>query len=233
MLSTRKLQSWSGSLLRARSGSLLLIAFYTLGGALVARDLWVDHNPYDPTSRIVEGTVLKLSVDEAMLVDYEFLGNNNEEAKVKLTPDKSITDFLPPANVDRNISGRQESRARGRNKVTFRMGVTVSRVDGDTIEFSGSRLIAPDDGKSRAQFQVSGQVHRQDINGSRTIKSTDVAGLQILMRGGPIPQNKNLPMKNQADPNGAAQPSAAPTPAEKEQMLLQYLNRILGESRDF
>jgi len=169
-----------------------------------------------------------------MLVDYEFTGSNSEEAKVKLTPDKGLTDFLPPANVDRTISGKQDSRARGRSKFLFKLGVTVSRVKGETIEFTGTRIIAPEDGRTRAQIQVSGQIHRQDIGGNRTIKSSDVSNLQVLMRGGPVAQNKNLPMKQlPGDATQGPRASATPTPEEKEKLLLDYLNRILGESRDF
>lgn len=211
-----------------------LLSFYVIGGALIARDLWVDHNPYSPSGRIVVGSILKLSIDEPMTVEYEFQGANSEEAKVKMTPDKSLTEFLPPANVDKNTQNKQDSRARSRARVKFRMGVQVTRVTETGIEFTGNKMVAPEEGRTRFQVQVQGQVNREDIQTDRTIKSEDVSELQVLMRGGPVPQNKNLPMKQ--TPGTTTQGpglSAQPTAEEKEQMLLDYLNRIFGESRDF
>ncbi len=230
MLSTKPQRSWSPRFSGALAGVLLGLAFL---GTAVARDLWVDHNPYSPSGRIAQGSVLKLAVDEPMTVEYEFQGANSEEAKIKLAPDKTLTEYLPPANVDKNFQSKQDSRARSRARVKFRMGVTVTRVTDAGIEFTGNKTVAPEDGRTRVQVQVSGIIHREDIQPDRTIRSEDVSDLQVLMRGGPVPQNKNLPMK-QLPANGTTGPqtSAQPTAEEKEQMLLEYLNRIFGESRD-
>lgn len=199
-----------------------------LAGRAFARDLWVDHNPYNPAGKIQAGTVLRLAVDEPMVIEYEFNAGQTDEARVKAVPDKSLTEFLPPANADRTISGRQESRSRSRSRMNFRMGVTVSRVTGDTIEFNGARIIAPEDGRTRFEIQAAGIIHRQDIGSDRTIRSQDVSQLQLVMKGGPVPGNQGLQLK----PNPDGSTSAAPSQAEKEQMLLEYLNRVLGEMKD-
>lgn len=199
-----------------------------MAGQVFARDLWVDHNPYNPAGKIAAGSILRLAVDEPMVLEYEYGSNQSDEARVKATPDKSLTEFLPPANADRTITGKQESRTRSRGRMTFRMGVTVSKVTEDRIEFTGLRVISPEDGRVRFEVQARGTVHRQDIGSDRTIRSQDVSQFQLLMKGGPIAQSQGLPMKQ--NPDGTT--SAAPSQQEKEQMLLNYLNRVLGEMKD-
>lgn len=205
------------------AAGLLLLASQT-----AARDLWVDHNPYNPAGKIAVGSVLRLAVDEPMVLEYEYSSNQSDEARVKATPDKSLTEFLPPASADRSITGKRESRFRTRGRMTFRMGITVSRITDDTIQFTGLKVISPEDGRTRFEVQASGVVHRSDIGSDRTIRSQDASQFQLLMRGGPIAQSQGLPMKQ--NPDGTT--SAAPTQQEKEQMLLNYLNRILGEMKD-
>jgi len=206
----------------------VFVLLAVMGGQVFARDLWVDHNPYNPAGKLVPGSILRLAVDEPMVLEYEHSANQSDEARVKATPDKSLTEFLPPANADRTISSKQESRSRSRGRMTFRMGVTVSRVTEDAIEFSGAKIVAPEDGRTRFEVQAAGIVHRQDIGSDRTIKSGDVSQFQLIMKGGPIAQNQGLQLK----PNADGSTSAAPSADEKEQMLLDYLNRVLGEMKD-
>jgi hypothetical protein len=219
------------SFAESRLPLLVAAAFVLLAGMagqVLARDLWVDHNPYNPAGKIAAGSILRLLVDEPMVLEYEYSSNQSDEARVKATPDKSLTEFLPPANADRTITGKQESRSRSRGRMTFRMGITVSRVTEDTIQFSGVKIISPEDGRTRFEVQATGIVHRQDIGSDRTIRSQDVSQFQLIMKGGPIAQSQGLPMKQ--NPDGTT--SAAPSQQEKEQMLLNYLNRVLGEMKE-
>lgn len=211
--------------------ALLFIPIAAL--SLQADDLWIDHNPYSSVSSMQAGTVLKLSVDEPVLVEYEYEGNGQETATIKLTPDKNITEFLPAASEDRSIAINNRLRIRSHGRVKFNMAVSIQTVEGETLVIRGARQISYENGRARQDFQITGRVSRRDVSTDRTIRSNDVAELQIVMRGSPIPQNRNLPMKQIPGENGQpARPSATLTDQEKQQILLEYLNRILGETRD-
>lgn len=204
--------------------------------ALSAQSLWEDHNPYNPASILRDGTILKLIVDEPVSVEYEYENNKDESITVKLVPDQTITDFLPPADVNRSITNKTTDKVKATGRVQFRMAVSVNgNPENNTVTFSGSKLLAVEAGRSRQQIQVTGRIHVEDIQAGRMIQSEDIADLQIQIQGTPVPQDFNLPMKQEpgANPGDPAQPSANLTDAEKQQILLDYLNRILGESSDF
>ena len=77
-------------------------------------------------------------------------------------------------------------------------------------------------------------MHVGDIKSGRRVHSNDVPDFQVLVNGSPIPQNKDLPLKQVPgeEPGDPPQPSAELSDREREQLLLEYLNRILGESGD-
>lgn len=202
---------------------------------LVAEDLWEDHNPFSSTGALQSGQILKLIVDEPMAIDQEYDRNSDSKIVIKMAPDKKITEFLPPANVDKSLTGSSKGRLKSRGRIRFKMAVTVEDVDeGETVHFRGNRLIAYESGKNRQEIVISGKVSKSDVSVKREIKSSSVADLRIEIQGGPVPASKNIQMKTAPDgePGEPPVPSANLSDGEKQQILLEYLNRILGESAD-
>lgn len=208
--------------------------FFLLPSAPGSQSLWQDHNPYSAGGgRIVPGVILKLSVDEPVRVVYEYENATDENIEVTLLPDSAITSFLSPAESSRSIVKRYSNRLDSRNRVSFSIAVRIEALlEGETVAFSGRKVLVQESGISRQQIEVAGQIHAEDIGSGRTIRSSDVADLQIVFVGAPIPRSRNLPLKEEAgeDPDSPPRPSAQPTEEEKQQILLEYLNRLLGET---
>ncbi|MBI3395295.1 MAG: hypothetical protein HY042_05635, partial [Spirochaetia bacterium] len=64
---------------------------------LFGEDLWKDHDPYSSRASVKAGSIIKLSVDEPVQVEYEYDKNSEENGSIKMAPDKGLTDFLPGA----------------------------------------------------------------------------------------------------------------------------------------
>ena len=215
--------------MRKEVGITVIFTLLLVGGLVRGEDLWEDHNPFSP-HRLAIGAVIKLNVDEPVIVEYSYDAKTDSNAVIKMKPDKKISEFLPPANVDKSIQGLKKIKIKAKGRVKFRMAVSVSKIiDNKTVEFSGTRVIAYEAGKARQEIQITGRVNTDDITKKRTVNSSMVAGLQILLRGKPIPQSKNIPMKRIGTPPKSA---AELSDEEKQTLLLEYLNRILGESSD-
>lgn len=205
-----------------------------LTAAAGAQTLWQDHNPYRPNPNVRNGTILRLAVDEPVIIEYEYENLSDDTVTIKMNPDQKLTDFLQPADINKAVTEKDDNRVRVRSRVTFRMAVRVDRDPrDDSVSFSGVKLIAAEAGRSRQQIQISGSVHIDDIKPGRLVNSSDVADLQIVVQGAPIRQSLELPLKQvEGEVPGTTEPSAELSAEERARILLEYLNRVLGASRD-
>lgn len=223
----------SGLFLHVRAGLHLVPLFVVvLAGVLYAEDLWVPHDPYSSRSSLKVGSVLKLVVDEPLVIEYEYDKNSDENATVKMAPDKGISDFLPAANANKNVTGTEKIRVRAKSRMQFRMAVTAAAADNDgLIPIQGTRVIAHESGQARTEIQITGKLHPEDVSAGRMIRSRDIADLQIIVKGSPVLKSANIQMKQvpTGEPNRTKN-SAELSDEEKQRILLEYLNRVLGET---
>ncbi len=216
---------------RPRAAKAILLVALLAPVTIVAQSLWRDHNPYNPRQDIRAGVVLRLVVDEPIVLDYEYENSSDQNVVIKLNPDQKLFEFLPPADSNQSVTNKRTNRVRGRSRLSFRMAVQAQAdPDNGVVVFTGRKLLAYESGRSRQEIQISGRVHLNDIRNGRVVHSNDVADLQIVMAGAAIPQNQELPMKQGQGEDGAPAPSAELSEAERARLLLDYLNRVLGES---
>ena len=202
--------------------------------SISAADLWEDHNPYSEFGPLENGTVLKLTVDEPFDILYEYEQDRDDRLTIKMKPDGKITPFLPPADTDKSSTGKARVRVRARSRLKFRVAVAVTGISpAKTVTFAGRRVLAFEAGKAVQQLEVRGSVHLGDISARRMMRSNDAANLEIVISGAPVRGNRELPMKQKAgEAGGPPVPTAEISEPEKQRLLLEYLNRILGESDD-
>ncbi len=219
---------------RFRGRALIALGLALASATVGAQTLWQDHNPYRPNPNVRNGTILRLVVDEPVIIEYEYENLSDDTVTIKMNPDQKLTDFLQPADINKAVTDKDDNRVRVRSRVTFRMAVRVDRDPrDDSVSFSGVKLIAAEAGRSRQQIQISGSVHIDDIQPGRMVNSSDVADLQIVVQGAPIRQSLELPLKQaEGEVPGTTEPSAELSAEERARILLEYLNRILGASRD-
>lgn len=192
--------------------------------------LWTDHNPYAPLFPVKNGDILKLTVDEPVVVDLEYENKGDEDVVLKMAPDKKHAEFLEGTDWEKSITRNQKKKIRWKNRLRFVMAVEAVSMNGDVVTFNGSRIIATEQGDTELNFRVSGRIQKGDIDRNRTIHSNNVADLQLAMRAKPIPGKTAYDVKTTTNPDGTTQEEAKLSDTEKARIAMEYLNRILGET---
>jgi len=208
-----------------------IIAFFFISYAF-AEDLWTDHNPYSAQRGIVVGSILKLIVDEPMNIEYDFDEKHDSLTVIKLNPDKTVLPVLPPVTDDRSSQKKTGVKLKSKDKLSFRMAVRVTAIDNENIVFQGQRRIASEEGVAVREYSVSGIVSLEDVKKNKVIRSRDVSDLNLTLRGGPTISSAGITMKEKpsADPAKPAIPAAELSEEEKAKLLLDYLNKYIGET---
>ncbi len=217
-----------------RSFFITILSIIYANNFLNAQSLWVDKNPYSGSAGIEEGSVVKVIVDEPVQLDFEYENGGDEKTTVNMKPDRNITDNLPPVDLDRSIISSTKKKIRNRNSLKFQMAVQVVELEPSGIaRLQGRKVIGVESGDSSVEITLQGVVNLKDIRRSGIIKSGDIANLNMQIVGLPVKKSLNLPMKQiPGETAGETLPSAKLSDEEKEEILLDYLNRILGETRD-
>lgn len=205
--------------MKAQAFLLLVVPVF-----LLAEDLWKDHNPYAGQTGLFPGAVLRLVVHEPVLVEYDYEDTSDTKATIKIVPDKKAADFLSDASSDQSQVGARKAKVRAKTALRLELAVLVQSVDGELATIRGQKNLIFENGRARQLFSVSGKVHRRDVAADRRIRSAQVADLELLVSGAPLPFQAGLTMKQGED----GQPSAELSKEEKERILLEHLNRILG-----
>lgn len=203
-----------------------------LSGSVMAEDLYNGANPYVQVEEIRVGDVIKLVIDEPVVVEYDYEADRDDHRVVKLAPDRQVLPFLPGADDDRSYVDNNRSKIRSRVRLRMKMGVRVAAVENGVVQFQGIRRLAYEQGRLEQQMQATGFVALRDIGRDHTVQSASVADLQILVVGRPVEQRENLPLKQEpgAEPGDPPVIKADMSDEEKQRLLLNYLNRLLGET---
>ncbi|HBS03612.1 MAG TPA: hypothetical protein DEA96_01510, partial [Leptospiraceae bacterium] len=166
--------------------AVLLFPFLLKSGLLSAEDLWQDKNPYGISIELREGEILKLQIREPMVVDYLLEGDLTDEVQIKMVPDSKLFEFLPPADDTRTITEKKDARIRSRGRLVMDLAVTIQSIDQNTgtVTFSGTKLLAYQQGTARQAVQVTGRINAGDIMPGKTVHSSRVADLQVVIQGG-------------------------------------------------
>lgn len=200
--------------------------------SLCSEDLFNGSNPYVQKEEIRVGDVIKLVVDEPVIVEYDYEGDRDDHRTIKLAPDRQTLSFLPPVDDDRSYVDKNRSKIRSRVRLRMHFGVRVAAIENGIIRFQGTRRLGYEQGRLEQQMQSSGFVSLRDIGRDRSVLSRNVADLQIVIIGRPQEQRENLQLKQEPPANPADPPviRADMTDSEKQRLLLDYLNRLLGET---
>lgn len=204
---------------------------FVIDRVLNAEDLWDGRNPYVPSVEVRTGEILRLMIDEPVTIDYDHEDRSDEQITVKLVPEKELMEYLPAVEDDRSFNRKGDVRLRSRARLRMRIAVEVTEIDPQTstIQFTGSRVVGYEQDTAIQRITVSGKTSVRDIR-NRAVDSGAVANLRIIIDGGKVQKNARVPMKQTTGENGEVLPSASLSPAERERVLLEYLNRVLGET---
>ncbi len=197
--------------------------------------LWKDTNPYSASQSIQIGDILTIHFREGLKVEYEAEYKADSDHKIMANPDKKMIPEMKGYESDQSIARRSNAKSKTNGKISGTMAVRVVGFDtvSDVVEIEGRREIRFDN--DRQSLSIRGVVSRKDIDSSRSIAYNKIANLEIQYIGHPIPriiQNPEIGLKTIRNPDGSTSVSSELSDTEKQEILLRYIKRLLGESGD-
>ncbi|HOM89031.1 MAG TPA: flagellar basal body L-ring protein FlgH [Spirochaetota bacterium] len=193
-----------------------------IASSVYADTIWKDKNLYTAQDAIKVGDIFTIIVTDISQMRFTLTLANNDAFTVTSAPDGTITPFLPQINASRHATKNNTTNLQHRGNIAISIAATVQerlangnfRVNGTkTFSFSGVTTI----------FNVSGIVNPASIKGG-TINSSDIANLVLQIQG--VKESVRITRAPLKEGESA---SYTLTEQEKQQIIIQYLQRILGE----
>ena len=150
--------------------------------------------------------------------------NNDNSFSIISNPDTNITGFLPKVSSNKKIQNSDKTEFSGKGNLKISIASSVSTISADgKLNINGIREYSINGKINR--FIISGIVDPELIKG-RTVMSRDIANFRLEIRGlqeaGPV--NIQRPELEEEETS-----STELTEAEKQQIIIDYINRMLRE----
>ena len=191
------------------------------GLALNAKTIWQDKNPYASAGNIRVGTVIVVTVNDITDMRFNLTLGSRVNSTVSSNPDVTITGFLPKVSANRKFSDDDTTQFTGRGKFSFSIATRVLNRVGAMLNVAGSRTYTFN-GVTNI-VTVTGLVDPALLKG-KSIDSSNVVDFTLELRG--VRQGINIarpPLKQ------GETASSSLTEQEKQQIITDYLRKMLGE----
>lgn len=201
---------------------LLLLVFLMVGISLESATIWVDRDIYIADRNLKIGDIIVVNVKDFSKLKFDIALINNSSSNVESNPDVTITGFLPKVSANRNIKNNESTNFTGNSKIDLSIASRVVELqnNGNSV-ISGSRTYTFN-GVTNT-FSIAGVVDPKHVSGG-LIDSEYVADFRIQITG----RKEGLTIrKNQIAQDQTA--SSALTETEKQQIIIDYLEKIIRE----
>lgn len=199
-----------------------LVMILLVTTSLYADTIWIDKNIYTVKDAIRVGDIFTVVVNDISQMRFTLTLSNNDSFTVTSNPDGNITPFLPQANANKKATKNNNTNLQHRGNITVHIAATVQqRLDNGNLRIAGTKTFSFSG--VTTVFNITGIVNPASIKGG-TINSVDMANLVLQIQG--IKEGVKIvrePLKE------GETSSSALTEQEKQQIIIDYLQRILGE----
>ena len=188
---------------------------------IFAATIWQDKNNYTSSEKFAVGDIIVINVRDISAIQFELTSQNVDNVSVESNPDITITGFLPKASGSRKIKGDESGKFTSKSKIGFFIAAQVQDIQNGKLTVSGNRIYVLNGVLN--SITVSGIVDQALLVG-RDVDSSDVANFQMQVSG------KRQLMNLQFQPLAAdSQASAELTEQQKQQLIIEYLQKIISE----
>ncbi|MCG6193808.1 flagellar basal body L-ring protein FlgH [Leptospira sp. FAT2] len=214
---------------------LILLIFTGSGSGLKAQDvsLWTDKNPYSVRQNIKVGSPLYVRITNGLQAEFELESNADETITLKSMPDKKIIPDMPSYNNDRTITRKNKGKIKSLGKVKGNLTALVTAIDPNTglLTIQGQKVNVINGEEN--SLALSGTVSPEFVEKDSSINADKIANLQVNFNGRINRQQVNPPiaLKSVTNPDGSVTVKAELSEEEKQRLILNQLNRLLGESQ--
>lgn len=193
-----------------------------IGTTVYGDSIWKDKNIYTAQDTIKVGDIFTVAITDISQMRFTLTLANNDAFTVASTPDGNITAFLPPVNANKKATKNNTTNLQHRGNITLHIAATIQqKLENGNFRISGSKTFSFSG--VTTVFNVTGIINPASIKGG-TINSSDIANLVLQIQG----VKEGVTITRQPLKEGE---TASPTltEQEKQQIIIQYLERILGE----
>ncbi|MBM9577897.1 flagellar basal body L-ring protein FlgH [Leptospira sp. 201903070] len=214
---------------------LILFLFIEDGSKLRAQDssLWTDKNPYSVRQNIKVGAPIYIRITNGLQAEFELESNADETLTLKAMPDKKIIPDMPSYNNDRTITRKNKGKIKSLGKIKGNLTALVTSVDPNTglLTIQGQKASVIN-GEENSLI-LGGTVAPEFVEKDSSLNSDKIANLQITYSGRINPKQVIPPiaLKTVSNPDGSVTIKAELSEEEKQRLILNQLNRLLGESQ--
>lgn len=201
----------------------LLLLFFIPLSYLPAASLWQEGSLYTPPSALTPGKTLTVIIDDVSRLRYTLDVKSDSADSVVSTPDSSITAYLPAVSSNKDISHSDGMNVESRGNLELKVAVTINQAQADgTYAITGNKSYIFNGVASR--IAVSGRINPADLEGN-TVRAEKINNFQMSIST--TTQGLNMNLARQLGEDESA--STDLTEAEKQQIITDYLEKIISE----
>ncbi len=190
-------------------------------GFLSAATVWVEKNLYSSGSSLNPGDIIRISIDDISSIQFSMDIKGGESLSVDSSPDVTISGFLPKVISTKNIKNENNLRYNSKNRMSAVIAARVTgRDQAGKLAVAGTRTYSFD-GKTNT-VNVRGTVDPSLVVGD-LISSASVSDFRMEIRS----TVEGVGIRRQA-PGPDEQAAVTLTEAEKRELIVQYLEKMLS-----
>lgn len=197
-----------------------LLMLLVAAGSASSKTLWRDRNLY-ATAGLAAGDVVVIEIRDISSMRFTLDLSNKSYSTVSSNPDMVITGFLPKVSEDKTIKSGDVTDIKEAGKLNLSVAGTVTGVQNGRYILAGTRTYSFNG--MTTTIRVNGSVDPAILQG-RSVDSRRVADFRLEIRetreGVQIRRN---PLKE------GESASSALTEEEKQRIIVDYLQKMLGE----
>jgi len=204
--------------------ALAIFILLSVSAAAFSATIWKERNLYKTGDDLKAGDVIVVRVDDITRMSFTMTMNSKSGTTISSNPDVNITGFLPKVSADKKTTSNDTTdlSSKGNLSIDIAAQITAKNNDG-TYAIRGVKEYSFNGVANR--FDVSGSVDSALLNG-RMVRSSDVVNFRLLV----ATTKQGIDMNLQRPPLKENEtPKAELTDAEKQKIIIDYLNKMLGE----
>ena len=200
----------------------IFLAIVLISIPLYAETIWKDKNIYTAGDSIKVGDVVTVAITDVSQMRFTLTLANNDGFTVTSNPDGTLTPFLPQVNANKRVTKNNSTNLQQRGNIVLHIAATIQqRLDNGNFRIAGTKTFSFSG--VTTVFSVAGIISPSAIKGG-SVYSSDIANLVLQIQG--IKEGVKITREPLKEGESA---SSALTEQEKQEIIIQYLQRILSE----
>ncbi len=203
-------------------GFRISFLFIIITTSVCAATIWKEKDIYSTDKNLQVGDIIIVNVRDFSKLKFDIALNNNTSSNVASNPDMTITGFLPKISANKNIKNNESTNFNGNSKIEIAIAARVTEKQNNGLSVINGNRIYTFDGVTNT-IQIAGIIDPKLLNAG-TIDSGHVADFTIQITG----RKDGLTIRK-AQVSGSEQADTKLSEQEKQQIVIDYLEKIIRE----